>query len=61
MQLLSQGGVRYPVSGAYLWSILSHDPQGIHPATSTDKGSFKDDTIAAAIKAHNQAVLSRTG
>ncbi|GBF96701.1 hypothetical protein Rsub_09443 [Raphidocelis subcapitata] len=53
LKLLAARGGRYPISGAYLWSILSHDPQGIHPATSTDKGSFKDDAIAAAIKAHN--------
>jgi len=27
LQLLQSGGVRYPIKGAYLWSILSHDPQ----------------------------------
>jgi hypothetical protein len=33
--------------------------QGVHPATSSPAGSFKDDTIAAAIKTYNQAAVVR--
>lgn len=56
LDLLRAEGLSYHVTGAYLWSIVSHDPQGIHPATSTDKGSFKDEVIADAIKSYNLGI-----
>ncbi|GBF95536.1 hypothetical protein Rsub_08517 [Raphidocelis subcapitata] len=59
MALLDRGGINYPLSGAYLWSLMSMDPQGIHPATTSGGGTFADPAIADAIKKHNAAARGR--
>ena len=54
LKVLAQGGLRYPTSGAFLWSIVSWDVQGIHPASSSRNGSFADPVIIEMIKQHNK-------
>lgn len=105
---MADGGGSYPLDGAFMWNIMSLDPQvgaggaagavcvcvlcvlcvnvfhlarecflargpmhprcrraaplplpppqGIHPATTSGGGSFKDDVISEAIRKHNAAV-----
>ncbi|KAI8463010.1 MAG: hypothetical protein J3K34DRAFT_159403 [Monoraphidium minutum] len=56
LSLMADGGGSYPLDGAFMWNIMSLDPQGIHPATTSGGGSFKDDVISEAIRKHNAAV-----
>lgn len=42
----------------FLWNVVSWDVQGIHPASSSGEGTFKDDVITGWIKEHNAWVAS---
>ena len=53
LRLLKRGGLRYRVDGAFLWNVVSWDVQGIHPASTSGEGSFRDDVIAGWIRQHN--------
>lgn len=45
----------YRVDGLFLWNLVSWDVQGIHPASSSEEGTFSDDLIIALIQKHNDA------
>jgi hypothetical protein len=53
LALLADGGQRFRVDGAYLWSLVSWDVEGIHPASSSSEGSYAQPEVAALIRAHN--------
>ncbi|KAF8071087.1 UBP4 [Scenedesmus sp. PABB004] len=42
-----RGGVNYPISAIFLWNIISYDVQGIHYFSSSDQGSYRDNTAGA--------------
>ncbi|KAI8472826.1 MAG: hypothetical protein J3K34DRAFT_519379 [Monoraphidium minutum] len=52
-KLFKSGGINFPISGVYLWNVVSWDVQGIHPASSSGEGTFKDEVITQQIKEHN--------
>eukprot|EP00877_Chromochloris_zofingiensis_P008388 jgi/Chrzof1/3802/Cz13g09110.t1 len=54
LKLLAKGGGKYPISGVYLWNVVSWDVQGLHPASSSKEGSYADPVVTAAIKKHNK-------
>lgn len=51
-----RGGVAYPVSAIFLWNIISYDVLGIHYFSSSNQGSYRDDTVASTITRHNSGV-----
>ncbi len=51
--MLEKGGLRYPVSGAYLWNCASWDVQGIFAGGKED--SYADPATIQKIKRHNAA------
>jgi hypothetical protein len=56
MDLFRTGGLQYPISGVYLWNVVSWDVQGIHPASSewgNLNNSYRDTTIMEWIKQYN--------
>jgi len=52
-KLFKKGGIRYKISGVFLWNVVSWDVQGIHPASSSGEGTFKDEIITQWIKDFN--------
>jgi len=54
LQVLSKGGLKYPVSGAYIWNCASWDVQGIFAGGKED--SYADPVTVQRIKRHNAAV-----
>ena len=42
----------------FLWNVVSWDVQGIHPASSSGEGTFKDDVVTQWIKEHNAWVAT---
>ncbi|WIA11873.1 hypothetical protein OEZ85_011959 [Tetradesmus obliquus] len=51
-----RGGISYPVNGIFLWNIISYDVLGIHYFSSSNQGSYRDNTVAATISRHNAGV-----
>jgi hypothetical protein len=49
-----RGGVQYPINAIFLWNIISYDVQGIHYTSSSNEGSYRDNTVTAMITSHNQ-------
>jgi hypothetical protein len=60
-KLFRAGGIKHKLSGAYLWNVVSWDVQGLHPASSSGEGTYKDDVITGWIKEHNLAVAGGAG
>jgi hypothetical protein len=60
-KLFKLGGIKYKISGVFLWNVVSWDVQGIHPASSSGEGTFRDDVISGWIKEHNAAVAVEGG
>lgn len=51
-----RGGVNYPVNAIFLWNIISYDVLGIHYFSSSNEGSYRDNTVASQITQHNSQV-----
>lgn len=41
------------VSAIYMWNIISYDVLGIHYFSSSNQGSYRDNTVASMITSHN--------
>lgn len=57
-KLFKSGGINYKLDGVFLWNVVSWDVQGIHPASSSGEGTFRDDLISSQIKEHNDWVAA---
>ncbi|KIZ04437.1 hypothetical protein MNEG_3525 [Monoraphidium neglectum] len=57
-KLLKNGGINYKLSGVFLWNVVSWDVQGIHPASSSGEGTFKDEVISQQIREYNAWVAA---
>jgi len=51
-----RGGVNYPVSAIYMWNIISYDVLGVHYFSSSNQGSYRDNTVVSMITSHNRNV-----
>lgn len=49
------------VNGIFLWNIISYDVLGIHYFSSSNQGSYRDQTVAGVITNHNVAVRYLNG
>lgn len=56
-----RGGVNYPINAIFLWNIISYDVQGIHYMSSSNEGSYRDQTVSSMITSHNQNVRNANG
>jgi hypothetical protein len=50
--------VSQQVNAIFLWNIISYDVLGIHYFSSSDQGSYRDNTVTASITRHNAGVRS---
>jgi hypothetical protein len=46
--------LRLQINAIFLWNIISYDVQGIHYTSSSNEGSYRDNTVTAMITSHNQ-------
>jgi hypothetical protein len=56
LEQLSRGGLRYPVSGSFIWNCASWDVQGVY--TSSGEGSYADPVVVERIRRHNAAAAA---
>jgi hypothetical protein len=46
------------VNAIFLWNIISYDVLGIHYFSSSNQGSYRDNTVTASVTRHNAGVRS---
>ncbi|KAF8057099.1 hypothetical protein HT031_006108 [Scenedesmus sp. PABB004] len=51
----------YRVSSCFIWSMASWDVLGVHPESSSDRGSYRDPVIADAVATYNRRVVAAQG
>jgi hypothetical protein len=44
------------VNAIFLWNIISYDVLGIHYFSSSDQGSYRDNTVTSMVTRHNAGV-----
>ncbi|GBF89297.1 hypothetical protein Rsub_02174 [Raphidocelis subcapitata] len=52
-QYVKNGGGQYRVDDVFVWTIGSWDVLGIHPTSSSQSGSWRDDAIVSNVKSIN--------
>ena len=50
------GGSQYPITGIFLWNIVSYDVLGVHYWSSGSSGSYRDGRVADAIRNYNNGL-----
>jgi hypothetical protein len=49
----AQPHARPQVSAIYMWNIISYDVLGVHYFSSSNQGSYRDNTVASMVTNHN--------